>query len=201
MTVTNATTPAPTPGPGDRAPEWSLPGDGDRTVSSNREGRPLVLFLYPKDDTSGCTKEAVAFSQLVPEFDAIGVDVVGLSPDGAKSHDRFVARHSLAVPLASDGDKAVIGALGAWVEKSMYGRKYMGVDRSTFLIDGEGTIHSGVAQGEGARPRRGGAGGRARARLRLTQPRPSGPARMARLAGLNRVRRISWMSGTGSDAR
>ena len=125
---------------GSPAPEWSLPGDGDRTVSSNREGRPLVLFLYPKDDTSGCTREAVAFSALKPEFDAIGVEVVGLSPDGPKSHDRFVAKHSLTVPLASDEDKAVIGALGAWVEKSMYGRSYMGVDRSTFLIDGGGRV-------------------------------------------------------------
>ena len=131
---------APAPDVGDQAPVWSLPGDGDRTVSSNREGKPLVLFLYPKDDTSGCTKEAVAFSALLPEFEAIGVDVVGLSPDTAASHDRFVAKHSLTVPLASDPDKSVIGALGAWVEKSTYGRKYMGVDRSTFLIDGEGTI-------------------------------------------------------------
>lgn len=129
-----------TPTEGDRAPVWSLPGDGDSTVSSNREGRALALFLYPKDDTSGCTKEAVAFSALRPEFDAIGVDVVGLSPDSAASHDRFVAKHSLAVPLASDEEREVIEALGAWVEKSMYGRKYMGVERSTFLIDAGGTI-------------------------------------------------------------
>ena len=136
----NDTDTAPTAQPetGDKAPEWSLPGDGDRTVSSNREGRPFVLFLYPKDDTSGCAREAVAFSALKPEFDAIGVDVIGMSPDAPRSHDRFVARHDLTVPLASDEERQVIGALGAWVEKSMYGRKYMGVDRSTFLIDGEG---------------------------------------------------------------
>ena len=141
-TDTNAdtNTHATRPDVGERAPEWSLPGDGGATLSSNREGRPLVLFLYPKDDTSGCTKEALAFSQLRPEFEAIGVDVVGLSPDPVRSHDRFVAKHSLTVPLASDEERTVIGALGAWVAKSMYGKKYMGVERSTFLIDGEGTI-------------------------------------------------------------
>ena len=122
------------------APEWSLPGDGGTTVSSNREGRPLVLFLYPKDDTSGCTKEALAFTELMPEFEAIGVDVVGLSPDPAAKHDRFVAKHHLKVPLASDEEKGVIEAFGAWKEKSMYGKRYMGVERSTFLIDGEGTV-------------------------------------------------------------
>ena len=122
------------------APQWALPGDGGRTVSSNREGRPLVLFLYPKDDTSGCTKEALAFTELMPEFAAIGVDVVGLSPDSPAKHDAFVAKHDLTVPLASDEDKAVLQAFGAWKEKSMYGKTYMGVERSTFLIDGGGTI-------------------------------------------------------------
>ena len=125
---------------GTLAPEWALPGDGGVTVSSNREGRPLVLFLYPKDDTSGCTKEALAFSALRPEFDALGVDVVGLSPDSPAKHDKFVAKHDLKVPLASDEEKVVLQALGAWKEKSMYGKTYMGVERSTFLIDGEGRI-------------------------------------------------------------
>ena len=125
---------------GDTAPSWSLPGDGGATLSSDRDGRPLVLFLYPKDDTSGCTKEAIAFSNLADEFDAIGVDVVGLSPDPAKSHDKFKAKHNLSIPLASDEEKIVLEAFGAWKEKSMYGRTYMGVERSTFLIDGDGKI-------------------------------------------------------------
>ena len=122
------------------APEWTLPGSGGATVSSNRGGRPLALFLYPKDDTAGCTKEAVAFSALKPEFDAIGVDVIGLSPDGPAAHDRFVAKHALAVPLASDEEKGVLEAFGAWKQKSMYGRSFMGVERSTFLIDAEGRV-------------------------------------------------------------
>ena len=122
------------------APSWSLPGDGGAVVSSDRGGRPLVLFLYPKDDTSGCTKEAVAFSERLQEFQALGVDVVGMSPDSPASHDKFKAKHGLGVPLASDEDKATIEALGAWKEKSMYGKKYMGVERSTFLIDGDGKI-------------------------------------------------------------
>ena len=125
---------------GMNAPSWELPGDGGTTMSSDRNGRPLVLFLYPKDDTSGCTKEAVAFSERKPEFDALGVDVVGLSPDGVASHERFKSKHGLTIDLASDEEKSVIDAFGAWKEKSMYGRKYMGVERSTFLIDPQGQI-------------------------------------------------------------
>ena len=122
------------------APEWTLPGNGDATLASDRDGRPLVLFFYPKDDTSGCTKEAVAFSHLKPEFDALGVDVIGMSPDSAGKHDKFVAKHELTVSLAADEDKATLEAFGVWKEKSMYGKKYMGVERSTFLIDGQGRI-------------------------------------------------------------
>ena len=122
------------------APEWSLPGDGNATLSSARNGRPLVLFFYPKDDTSGCTKEAIAFSQHLPEFEELGVDVVGMSPDGVAKHDKFKAKHQLTIPLAADEEKATLEAFGVWVEKSMYGKKYMGVERSTFLIDGEGRI-------------------------------------------------------------
>ena len=99
-----------------------------------------MLFLYPKDDTSGCTKEAIAFSNLLSEFETLGVDVIGLSPDPVSKHDKFVAKHGLRVPLVSDEEKQVLEAFGAWKEKSMYGRKYMGVERSTFLIDGEGRI-------------------------------------------------------------
>ena len=122
------------------APEWSLPGSGGDTLTSVRDGRPLALFFYPKDDTSGCTKEALAFSALKPQFDALGIDVIGMSPDSAAKHDKFVAKHELTVPLASDEEKRALDAFGVWVEKSMYGRKYMGVERSTFLIDGEGRI-------------------------------------------------------------
>ena len=122
------------------APDWTLPGNSDATLTSNRDGRPLVLFFYPKDDTSGCTKEAVAFSQLKPEFDALGVDVIGMSPDSASKHDKFVTKHELTVPLAADEEKTTLEAFGVWKEKSMYGKKYMGVERTTFLIDGHGRI-------------------------------------------------------------
>ena len=125
---------------GMNAPAWKLPGDGGTTVSSDRGDKPMVLFLYPKDDTSGCTKEAIAFSELRPHFEAIGIDVIGLSPDSAASHDKFKAKHGLDVQLVSDEEKSTIEALGAWKEKSMYGRKFMGVERSTFLMDGDGRI-------------------------------------------------------------
>ncbi len=126
---------------GDVAPDFSLPGDGGSTISlSGLAGKPVVLFFYPKDDTSGCTTEALAFTALKPQFDAAGVELVGMSPDSAKKHDKFKAKHELAVPLASDEAKTTIEAYGVWIEKSMYGRKYMGVDRSTFLIGKDGKI-------------------------------------------------------------
>lgn len=103
-------------------------------------GSPYVLFAYPKDDTSGCTTEAIDFSGLKPEFDAIGVSVVGISPDSAKKHDKFITKHELGLPLLADEEKTVLQALGVWKEKSMYGRKYMGVERSTFLVDGKGKV-------------------------------------------------------------
>ncbi|MCO6393226.1 redoxin domain-containing protein [Aliihoeflea aestuarii] len=126
---------------GDVAPDFSLPGDGGSTITlSQMAGKPVVLFFYPKDDTSGCTTEAIAFTGLKPDFDKAGVELVGLSPDSVKKHDRFKAKHELGVPLASDEEKTAIQAYGVWVEKSMYGRKYMGVDRSTFLIGKDGRI-------------------------------------------------------------
>ena len=125
---------------GMNAPDWTLPSDGGRTLSSDRGGRPLVLFFYPKDDTSGCTKEALSFTEHKPQFDALGVDVIGMSPDSPAKHDKFVAKHALGVPLASDEDKTTLEAFGVWKEKSMYGKTYMGVERSTFLIDGQGRI-------------------------------------------------------------
>nr|WP_306267086.1 peroxiredoxin [Pararhizobium sp. IMCC3301] len=126
---------------GDIAPDFSLPanGDGNVTLSAQR-GKALVLFFYPKDDTSGCTKEATDFSQQKAEFDSLNVTIIGMSPDSVKRHDKFIAKHNLTITLASDEEKTALSAYGVWVEKSMYGRKYMGVERSTFLIDKDGTI-------------------------------------------------------------
>ena len=126
---------------GMKAPDFGLPRDGGETVTlAQFAGSKLVLFFYPKDDTSGCTAEAVAFTDLLPRFQKAGVAVLGMSPDSARKHDRFIAKHALQVMLASDEEKTTLEAYGVWVEKSMYGRKYMGVERSTFLIDENGNI-------------------------------------------------------------
>jgi peroxiredoxin Q/BCP len=126
---------------GDVAPDFDLPADGGARISlSDLKGKPVVLFFYPKDDTSGCTEEAIAFSQKKKEFDALGVSLVGMSPDSVKKHDKFKAKHELTTPLASDEEKETLQAYGVWKEKSMYGRKYMGVERSTFLIGKDGRI-------------------------------------------------------------
>ncbi|MCY6380625.1 thioredoxin-dependent thiol peroxidase [Hoeflea prorocentri] len=126
---------------GMKAPEFSLPRDGGETVAlSDYSGRKLVLFFYPKDDTSGCTAEAIAFTALEDKFKAAGTAILGMSPDSVKKHDKFIAKHELSVPLASDEEKTTLQTYGVWVEKSMYGRKYMGVERSTFLIDENGNI-------------------------------------------------------------
>ena len=126
---------------GDMAPDFSLPRDGGGSVSlAEMRGSPVVLYFYPKDDTSGCTTEALAFSALADEFAKAGAKVIGLSPDPVKSHDKFVAKHGLSVILASDEDKTALSAYGVWKEKSMYGRTYMGVERSTFLIDRDGRV-------------------------------------------------------------
>lgn len=131
----------PPPAIGDLAPAFALPRDGGGTLAlADLRGRIVVLYFYPKDDTSGCTAESLDFSALAKEFEAAGAVVVGMSPDSVKSHDRFRAKHQLAQPLASDESKATLTAYGVWVEKSMYGRKYMGVERSTFVIDREGRI-------------------------------------------------------------
>jgi len=127
--------------PGTEAPDFDLPRDGGGTVRlSSLRGKPVVLYFYPKDDTSGCTSEAIDFSALKPEFDKIGVTVIGMSPDSAKSHDKFKKKHDLKVDLVSDETKDVLQAYGVWAEKSMYGRKYMGVERTTLLIDAKGRI-------------------------------------------------------------
>ncbi|MCG5485664.1 MAG: peroxiredoxin [Sinorhizobium meliloti] len=128
-------------GQGDIAPEFELPRDGGGSIAlAALRGKPIVLFFYPKDDTKACTEEAIAFSALQKEFQEAGIALVGISPDSAKSHDRFTKKHDLTVALGADEDKAVANAYGVWVEKSMYGRKYMGVERTTFLIDRQGVI-------------------------------------------------------------
>ena len=110
------------------------------TIYLSAPGGPLVLYFYPKDDTSGCTREAQDFTALAKEFDAAGVKVVGVSRDPMKKHEKFIAKYDLAVPLASDEDGRISDAFGTWVQKSMYGRKYMGMERSTFLIGEDGTV-------------------------------------------------------------
>lgn len=126
---------------GDRAPDFGLPADSAEKLDLARfKGRLVVLYFYPKNDTSGCTAEAKDFSRLAPDFRRAGVEVIGLSPDSVESHRKFRKKHDLTVQLAADEDKAVAQAYGVWVEKSMYGRKYMGVERSTFLIDKSGRI-------------------------------------------------------------
>ncbi|KMO18034.1 peroxiredoxin [Methylobacterium platani] len=127
--------------PGDPAPDFSLPATGGETLSlAGLEGRKAVLYFYPKDDTSGCTLEAQAFNGLAQAFAEADTAVIGVSPDPMKSHDKFREKYGLAFPLASDETKAMLEAYGVWVEKSMYGRKYMGVERTTVLIDRDGTI-------------------------------------------------------------
>ena len=126
---------------GKKAPDFKLPGDDGKNVQLSRlKGRPVVIYFYPKDDTSGCTAEAKDFSCLVSAFEAAGAEIVGISPDSAASHAKFKTKHGLNLRLAADEDKAVATAYGVWVEKSMYGRKYMGVERSTFLIDVAGRV-------------------------------------------------------------
>jgi len=126
---------------GDVAPGFDLPRDGGGTISlADLKGKPVVLYFYPKDDTSGCTKEAVNFSALADQFAAVGAEIIGVSPDPVKSHDKFKAKHELSVTLASDEEKEAIEAYGVWAEKKMYGKTYMGVERSTFLIDPAGKI-------------------------------------------------------------
>lgn len=129
------------PGPGDKAPTFALPRDGGGKVSlKDFKGRNLVLYFYPKADTPGCTREAVAFSKLKAAFARTGTDVLGVSADPVTAQDKFKAKHKLSIALGSDETKAMLEAYGAWGEKSMYGRKFMGVIRKTFLIDGAARV-------------------------------------------------------------
>jgi peroxiredoxin Q/BCP len=127
--------------PGDRLPDFDLAtGGGGRLRAADLAGKRTVLYFYPKDDTTGCTLEAREFTRLLPEFARRGAQVIGVSPDSERSHDRFAAKCDIGFPLLSDPDKQLCDAFGVWVEKSMYGRTYMGVERSTFLIAADGTV-------------------------------------------------------------
>ena len=126
---------------GDMAPDFTLPQDaGEDVTLSAQQPSPVVLYFYPKDDTSGCTKEAIAFTGLMPEFLALGVKVMGISKDTVAKHGKFREKHALTVQLLSDAEGEVCEAYGVWAEKSMYGKTYMGIERSTFLVDGSGRI-------------------------------------------------------------
>jgi peroxiredoxin Q/BCP len=127
---------------GDRAPAFTLPGAGLEKISLSKfKGKKVVLYFYPKDDTSGCTKESLEFSGLKDKFARAGTVVIGLSPDPVVKHVKFQEKYNLSQPLASDESKETLLAYGVWIEKSMYGRKYMGIDRATFLIDVSGKIN------------------------------------------------------------
>ena len=127
-------------GEGDRAPAMTVTASDGGNLNLASPGQPLVLYFYPKDDTSGCTREAQDFTALAPEFAKAGVKVVGVSRDSMKSHDKFIGKYGLAVPLVSDDDGKISEAFGTWVEKSMYGRKYMGMERATYLIGADGRV-------------------------------------------------------------
>jgi thioredoxin-dependent peroxiredoxin len=126
---------------GERAPAFKLSTDDRGEISTTSlKGEPFVLYFYPKDDTSGCTKEAIGFSEAKKKFDSAGVAVIGVSKDSVVSHQKFRTKHKLNISLASDPDVETATAYGVWMEKSMYGRKYMGMDRATFLVDAKGVI-------------------------------------------------------------
>ena len=125
---------------GDKAPHIEVTASDGSSLNLSAPGGPLVLYFYPKDDTSGCTKEAQDFTELAADFGKAGATVIGVSRDPMKKHDKFIAKYDLKVPLASDEDGRISDAFGTWVEKSMYGRKYMGMERSTFLIGPDGRV-------------------------------------------------------------
>ncbi|HKQ55715.1 MAG TPA: thioredoxin-dependent thiol peroxidase [Methyloceanibacter sp.] len=130
-------------GVGDKAPDFTLLADTGGKVSLKAlKGKTAVLYFYPKDDTPGCTAEACAFRDALPDFSKVKAAIIGISRDSVASHDKFKTKFALPFPLASDTDGKVCEAYGVWVEKSMYGRKYMGIERATFLIDGKGVIRN-----------------------------------------------------------
>lgn len=127
--------------PGSKAPDFTLPISGGGKIKlSDLKGQPVVVYFYPKDDTSGCTKEACSFTENISAFNKVKARIIGISKDSVANHDKFVEKYGLKFPLASDEDGKVCEKYGTWIEKSMYGRKYMGIDRATFLIDEKGKI-------------------------------------------------------------
>ena len=127
-------------GEGDKAPAMTVTTSDGGNINLAAPGQPLVLYFYPKDDTSGCTREAQDFTALAGDYAKAGVKVVGVSRDPMKSHEKFIGKYGLAVPLVSDEDGRISDAFGTWVQKSMYGRKYMGMERATYLIDADGRV-------------------------------------------------------------
>lgn len=126
---------------GQPVPDFTLPRDGGGMLGpGDFRGRKLVIYFYPKDDTPGCTTEAIGFTARLADFEAANTAVVGISKDSVKSHEKFCRKHNLGVPLLSDAEGVVVERFGVWVEKSMYGRTYMGIDRSTFLVDAQGIV-------------------------------------------------------------
>ena len=125
---------------GDKAPAITVTGTDGSSTNLAAPDRPIVLYFYPKDDTSGCTREAQDFTALAPEFEKAGVKVIGVSRDPMRSHEKFIGKYGLAVPLVSDEDGRISDAFGTWVEKSMYGRKYMGMERATYLVGPDGRV-------------------------------------------------------------
>ena len=125
---------------GDRAPDLDVQASDGSTLNLARPGKPLLLYFYPKDDTSGCTREAQDFTAVAGDFKKAGATVIGVSRDPMKSHEKFIGKYELEVPLVSDEDGRISDAFGTWVQKSMYGRKYMGMERSTFLIGADGRV-------------------------------------------------------------
>ena len=126
---------------GDKAPSLTLPASGGGELSlAKLKGRPVVVYFYPKDNTSGCTREAQDFQAAMAKFKKAGAEVIGISKDSVASHDKFSAKFDLAFPLLADTEGKACEAFGTWVEKSLYGRKYMGIERATFVIDGKGVV-------------------------------------------------------------
>ena len=126
---------------GEKAPNFTAQRDGGTSVSlAEYKGKPVILYFYPKDDTPGCTKEAIAFTGLADEFEALGAAVIGVSRDPVAKHDKFKEKHALNVVLVADEDGSITENYGVWVEKSMYGKTFMGIERATFLIDQKGKL-------------------------------------------------------------